>query len=571
MKKSVYKIIVIASLCFFCVISILVGVNIINNRQLAIEQAEDSLAYLSENCADSFRSIFNNSEMLVDNASVVAEQLFSINGCMTDSDIYRQDLEEMNTITEKLVESSKYPISLYITFNPEYFSDEICYAKNLNGEVFNGEELNEEYQAEWLRQWKERTSELGSFYWDTVEAGEMWFELGYDPGMRWEVVSRTKAIYDSEGLLLGIVGADVYAGDISKALAEIDDKTGGFSSLVNERGERIAGSGIGKRQLRGSEYLSAASDIDGRWKITLVQPVNNAVRAVNGITLALIMLGALLLLLIIASIVLVYKKHGAPIIREFEEKDILLINQARQAQMGEMVGNIAHQLKQPLNGINMALSNLEEDYASSLHEDEKKLFVQRIGRMKLRISDMAQTVQDFIGFIKPQKADDVFSVKEQIEKTVDLMRESLQMELIHVEITGDSFLAKGQKNELGQCVFNIMDNAREALGNIDGSRIIRIKLAEGAGGLGQPANRISIWNNGPFLAEDIADRLFELYFTTRESAGGSGIGLYMTKKIIESHFNGTIACYNESDGVCFEIMLQSVGDGESKEELNGLT
>lgn len=563
MKKSVYRIITIAAICFFCVIGILVSVNIINSRQSAARQAADSLRYMSENCAYEFRAIFDNSELLVDNMADIAERLFLARDSSENPERQRGNMEEMDALVKNMAANSKYPISLYTTLNPEYFSEDIFYVRNLDGTVATIDIDYSEIQDEWLKQWKEKTSGWGSFYWDTVEAGELWFELEYDPEMQWEVISRTKAIYDREGELLGIVCADVYVGDISKTLQFIDSKTGGVSALTNSSGNLIAGSEISEAMMKDSKYLHASSRIDDRWEITLVQPIDNAVRSMRGTIAAVIILGLTLLMFIVIVIVFVYRKHGRPIIREFEEKDILLINQARAAQMGEMVGNIAHQLKQPLNGVNMALSNLQEEYASQIADEEKDGFEDRIGRMKLRITDMAETVQDFIGFIKPQKAKEVFSVREQIEKTSDLMRESLQLYLINVEITGEELLAEGHKNEFGQCVFNIMDNARDALRDINGNRNVWITLKKEKDAAGRSMGRISILNNGQPLEEDRTERIFELYFTTKESSGGSGIGLYMTRQIIESHFGGTVSCKNTDDGVCFDILLP-LYDGEEK-------
>ena len=463
MRTTVYKIVITITVLLFLVVGILVGVNIVNSRENAMNKATDNLEYMSENCADEFRAVFDNSEMLVDNMSSIMSRVFLLRETQEDPANVHLKMEEMRALTKELTASSKYPICLYTTFDPQYFMEDVCCVKNTDGSIELSSAEDEETQEEWLKIWRERTSDLGRFYWDTVETGELWFELYYDSEIQWEVVSRGKAVYDREGKLLGIVGADVYVGDIEKTLDEINEKTGGTSSLTNSKGQLIAGKRIDENKLKSGRYIHASSRIDDRWEITIIQPVKNVFDLMKGTIITLILLGIAMFVLILVAIVFIYKRHGRFIIETSEEKDLMLINQERQAQMGEMVGNIAHQLKQPLNGVNMALSNLKEEYESNMPDEERTAFAERIGRIKLRITDMSETVQEFIGFVKPQKEKEPFSVKTQIEKNLDLMVEGLQLDFIIIKTTGEDFLVKGYKNEFGQCIFNILDNARHAL------------------------------------------------------------------------------------------------------------
>lgn len=568
MKTTVYKIVITITVLLFLVVGILVGVNIVNSKENAMNKATDSLEYMSENCADEFRAVFDNSEMLVDNMASIMSREFLLRETLEDPENVHLKMEEMRALTKELTASSKYPICLYTTFDPQYFMEDVCCVKNTDGSIKLSSPEDEETQEEWLKVWRERTSALGRFYWDTVEAGELWFELYYDPEIQWEVVSRGKAVYDREGKLLGIVGADVYVGDIEQTLGEINEKTGGTSSLTNSKGQLIAGKKIDEDKLKSGRYIHASSWIDDRWEITIVQPVRNVFDLMKGTIITLILLGIALFILILVAIVFIYKRHGRFIIETAEEKDLMLINQERQAQMGEMVGNIAHQLKQPLNGVNMALSNLKEEYESNMPDEERTAFSERIGRIKLRITDMSETVQDFIGFVKPQKEKEPFSVKTQIEKNLDLMVEGLQIDFIVIKLTGEDFFVEGYKNEFGQCIFNILDNARHALRSISGGRVISIILGREKHGR-KSLGRISIVNNGRPLTDDVIDRIFDIYFTTREGSGGSGIGLYMTRQIIESRFEGSISCRNTDGGVCFDILLPLWEEGEeSTDELD---
>lgn len=550
MRKNVFKIITIAALCFFLVVTLLVSVNIANNRQIAIEQAQKNLEIRCENAANEFRAVFDNSELIADDFIAVVERFFVVQDCYENERTLNETLEEVDGITSAMVENSRYPISMFFTLNPEYFpyTNDIWHVKNLDGSVENnGYDISMEELEKWLKQWRTHKGDYGETYWEIVDQGEVWLESYYDRDIGWEIVSIGKSLYDKNNDLIGIIGIDVYLGDIQATLDNIDKETGGKSQLIDNKGRLIAGSRIDKDD---EKNLYIDSSINDYWTITLQQPVKVAIKAVQRSTITVVFLGVMLFFIVLMIMVYVYRRHGRPIIHEFEEKDILIINQARQAQLGEMVGNVAHQLKQPLNGVNMALANLKDDYSDSGEFDEK------IEKIKFRISNMSETVDSFIGFLRPQKDVAAFSVSEAMDSVLDLMDERLRLESVKVSARGDDFMITGHRNEFSQCLFNIIDNARNAMLNCKDRRI-EIEFDSGM---------ISITNTGSHIEEDILDRVFDLYFTTRETEGGSGIGLYMTKSIIESHFNGTVSCHNTKEGVCFTICVPIRDREENKNE-----
>lgn len=156
-----------------------------------------------------------------------------------------------------------------------------------------------------------------------------------------------------------------------------------------------------------------------------------------------------------------------------------------------------------------------------------------------------------------------FDVKDEICSMLELMQESMQIDMIDVDISGDDFRITGHKNEFGQCIFNILDNARAAMQDND-TKQIKIVLNHITNNDGKETGSISIRNNGENIPEKLLEKIFDLYFTTNEETGGKGIGLYMTKSIIEKHFAGTIECRNEEDSVCFKICVPL----EEKTEVN---
>lgn len=562
MKKSVYRIIIIAALGIFVAVCIFACADILKSRQMVLQQAEDAINYMSENCADEFSAIFDNAELLVDDTVAVVEEMLEADSYLHIDADSEAAMNSVKSIIRQFSDNSQYPISLYVMFNPEYIKDDIWYVKQLDGKVedLSGDDAEIE---EWLREWNDEKSMYGEFYRDAVEAGELWFEAGYEPDISWEVVTRTKAVYDKEGNLIGVVGADVYLGDISEKLESIDEKTGGISAVINSDGELIAGDELDDDIAEDERYISSSSEIGKLWTVTIAQPVKVATGSIRNAVAVTVILGATVFLMLAAMGMLIYKRHGKPIIRAFEEKDILIINQARQAQLGEMVGNIAHQLKQPLNGVNMALSNLQDDYCDSVSDEEQDDFRMRIERMKKRIAAMAETVDSFMDFLRPKKESMQFDVKDEICSMLELMQESMQIDMIDVDISGDDFRITGHKNEFGQCIFNILDNARAAMQDND-TKQIKIVLNHITNNDGKETGSISIRNNGENIPEKLLEKIFDLYFTTNEETGGKGIGLYMTKSIIEKHFAGTIECRNEEDGVCFKICVPL----EEKTEVN---
>lgn len=564
MKKSIYKIITIAVVCILLAVGAFISTDIIKSRQMVMEQAQDSLGYMCQNCADEFSAIFDNADLIVNDMADIASELISDEDHAKSSFASNKEMAQLKAIAEKQTENSKYPISVYYVFEHNIFIDDIWFVRGMDGEVEDMSYSDAETE-QWLQEYKEESQEYIEFYNESISKDNIWYETTYDPDIKWEIVTRTKTIYDKQGDVIGIAAADVYLGDISEKLEAINKKTGGISSVTNSEDKLVAGDTNANLMIDSDKYISAVSNIDDRWNVTLLQPVSVATKAVRSTIVITFILGLIIIAGLTAMMIFVYRKHGRPIIREFEEKDVLIINQSRQAQMGEMVGNIAHQLKQPLNGVNMALSNLQEDYADFIGDDEREEFAERIGRMKKRIGGMSGTVDDFMEFLRPQKEKYMFSVKEETINMVELMKENIHIGMIETTISGEDFHIIGQKNEFGQCIFNIIDNARDAMKDIK-EKEIAVTLAKERSGRGRLEGCIRISNRSSHIDEEIIDKVFDLYFTTKENTGGTGIGLYLTRSIIEKHFGGAIRCFNEEEGVCFEIRIPLEEMSEPLEE-----
>lgn len=232
------------------------------------------------------------------------------------------------------------------------------------------------------------------------------------------------------------------------------------------------------------------------------------------------------------------------------DQEKLLIQQSRLAAMGNMIGNIAHQWRQPLGEINAILMNLETRYKFKKMD---RFFLRNCVKECNAITlYMSNTISDFQNFFKPSKTKELFEVVEACEKACSILASSLKYHEIELEWkTKDSLMVLGYPNEFSQAFLNILSNAKDVLVQRDikdpkisinlktGDKFVVIKVEDNAGGI-DPKN---------------IDRIFEPYFTTKHAKQGTGIGLYMAKTIIENNMGGYLDVYNSQAGACFTIKL----------------
>ncbi len=221
-------------------------------------------------------------------------------------------------------------------------------------------------------------------------------------------------------------------------------------------------------------------------------------------------------------------------IEKNEEKQKLLIQQSRLAAMGEMIGSIAHQWRQPLNNITLIVHFIKDN----IKENTFDSFIQRA---KEQIEYMSQTIDDFRDFHKPSKNSEPFDIKEAIKSAISILHVGQN---VTINLNGIHLCIDGYKNEFQQAILNILSNAKDAIGQEDG--VIDIEVNE---------QKITVHNNGGEVSKEVLEKMFEPYFTTKSDKKGTGIGLYMTKAIIEDSMGGEIYATNEKDGITFTILL----------------
>jgi len=235
------------------------------------------------------------------------------------------------------------------------------------------------------------------------------------------------------------------------------------------------------------------------------------------------------------------------------QKDRILIQQTKLASMGEMLGNIAHQWRQPLNNVSLFLQFIRDNYKSK--DTNLQLINKYFDKSFTQINYMSQTIDDFRNFYKPSKQKTQFNLTDAINSTLEIIRAQLKNERIEIVLNIGDINLYSYENELKQAFLNIFNNAQDAIKqkkeNNSFNPFIKMETK-----LEEKALEISITNNGGQIKEQTLSRIFEPYFTTKFETQGTGIGLYMTKSIIETNIKGKIKVQNiQNDSVCFTIIL----------------
>jgi signal transduction histidine kinase len=228
------------------------------------------------------------------------------------------------------------------------------------------------------------------------------------------------------------------------------------------------------------------------------------------------------------------------------EKERLLIEQSKLAAMGEMIGAIAHQWRQPLNALSIGIQNLKYDYEDNLINRE--FLTTYIAKNKKTIAFMSQTIDGFRNFFRTDKEQVLLDIKNEIESVLTLLSAQLKQHRIQVTLTGESFSSTGFQTEFKQVIINILNNAKDALIEKK-SKAPSITIH-----IDNHTRSISLQDNAGGIPHAIIDRIFEPYFTTKEEGKGTGIGLYLSKIIVEN-MNGTLQVENREHGACFLILL----------------
>jgi len=268
----------------------------------------------------------------------------------------------------------------------------------------------------------------------------------------------------------------------------------------------------------------------------------------NTINKTLIWVSILCLISIFTAIYLSFKIDNT--IKEYTNKIIehednkrkqqnLLIQQSKMAAMGEMLANIAHQWRQPLSAISTAATGVKLQKEINCLTD--KDFDSALTSINSSAQYLSHTIDDFRNFFNPNNSKiEEFNISKTFNKILSILSAQFTAKEIEIIKNIDNIELNSIENELMQVLMNILNNSRDVLGKFeDQKRLIFIDSYKNQNNL-----LIEIKDNGKGVSEEIIDRIFEPYFTTKHKSQGTGIGLYMSKSIIEKHLNGTITVTN---------------------------
>jgi two-component system, LuxR family, sensor kinase FixL len=220
-----------------------------------------------------------------------------------------------------------------------------------------------------------------------------------------------------------------------------------------------------------------------------------------------------------------------------QKQEQVMMGQSKMAMMGEMIGAIAHQWRQPLNSLGLTVQDVHAAYKYG-ELDEEYILKFQADAMSV-IQRMSKTIDDFRNYFRPNKQAQEFVLENAIEQTINLVLPQLNNNFIAVNFNKNGeHLVYGYKNEIEQAILIIISNAKDVNTDQDGKVVLTIE------------------DNGGGVPEEIMDRIFEPYFTTKEQGKGVGIGLYMAKEIIERQMHGKIRVENTDVGARFVIELK---------------
>lgn len=239
-------------------------------------------------------------------------------------------------------------------------------------------------------------------------------------------------------------------------------------------------------------------------------------------------------------------------ISSLERANAQLIEQSKQASLGEMIGNIAHQWRQPLSAIATIASSV------SINNEIGKLSDQQLDESMDKIVNktnyLSETIDTFRNFIKEEKIESSVILQERVKTALNIVSATLNsnhIQLINNFTSTNPIELKLILGELTQVIINIVNNAKDAIieNNISNG-FIKVDIVESELNI-----QIIIEDNGGGVPKKLLDKIFEPYFTTKHQSLGTGLGLYMSYKIVTESMNGKLLVENTNDGAKFVILL----------------
>jgi len=233
-----------------------------------------------------------------------------------------------------------------------------------------------------------------------------------------------------------------------------------------------------------------------------------------------------------------------------------MLHQSRQAAMGEMLESIAHQWRQPLNVIGIASADLTIKYNLKQLSDAE--FYQKMTEITDNINYMSDTIDDFRNFLHPQRQESYFNPARSIEAVQKILQAQIKNNNIRCKLDMEQdVVLYGVENEFKQVIIILLNNAIDAIKNLsekDSQKSGKVNISLSSS---KESVYLKICDNGGGIPDEIIDKIFDAYFSTKSKVSGTGIGLYMVKNIIESRMGGLIMVESKPGLCCFILKLKN--------------
>lgn len=563
--------------CIFVISSIVVTGE---STKFLKAETEDKIVETAENNANKVSAAFNHMVGLSDALAANVQVEFDLDSYMASPEEYMNSFaEQQGEFIVSSLETSDYAHSLYVVFNTGMTKEPLE-----SWYVANGDRIEQLFSDpnEKIERMNRKNDEAMAYYYKAQKTDEgVWTGMYYDEDIDEDVFSYSRAIYD-DGKFIGVAGSDIAANQTKYIVNNLSMYKDGYAVLLNtefeyiikphdigtkelssisdrlgslERKGSLKKSGIVRHSMDDRDYIAGYSTLDNGWIMVITQPEKSAFASVERLRAMLVVLEFILAVVSVAFAImsiLPFAARQSDLEKENREKDALLAYESRKARIGEMIGNVAHQWKQPLNTINIISGNLLDGYRfGDLDEAEMER-----GSRKIRniTKNMAETISDFTEFMKPSNHDpENFPVRECVRVALSLMEESLAVNRITVNITGEQNAEIfGFEREMTHVLFNILTNARDSIIEKDGEeRRIEINIESDARWVWT-----KITDTGVGMSRAQEDKAFDPYYTTKDE-NGTGIGLYIARQIIEERMNGRISLSGIKGGACCIIATPS--------------
>ena len=233
------------------------------------------------------------------------------------------------------------------------------------------------------------------------------------------------------------------------------------------------------------------------------------------------------------------------------ENEYMLMQHSKLATMGEMIGHIAHQWRQPLAELAGVFMNMDSAY--EFDKLDKTYFKEKIKNGNELVKYMSHTIEDFRSFFVPNHEKENFELSNYIQSAINIIDATLTYHHIKLNIISpkEPVFVTGYPSEFSQVILNLLDNAKDILieREIKNPHItIETKIENNI-------VQVSVEENAGGIDEEIIEKIFDIYFSTKVKKGGSGLGLYMSKLIMESKDMGKIGVDNSSNGARFTVIF----------------